>query len=205
MGFQQMSIIFEKVSISAILVGLSAILILLTLIQKNSNFLDVRSIISTHLKVFSNSPFQCFVIFVVPLLLAVAAAIKKVLSEDIINTLNIVLTIFISMFFTMLSILSTLNSKKLSKQQSADPTAKEKAERYNSLLEETFNSVMFECLLCILVLVILFMLLFFNDFSESWKISLISGAVYYLSILVVFNIFVIIKRIKVLFDQRSKD
>ncbi len=198
-----MNLIIEKLSISTILVCVSAILMMIAFLQKNSNFLDVRSIISTHFKVFSGSPLQCAVIFGVPLLITIAALNKQALSKDIVDTLNIVLSILISMFFAMLSILSALNLKAVNEKEKNDVIAISKVEEYNLLLKETFNAVMFECILCILVLSISFTLLFVNDFSTSWQLTLVSGLVYYLALVIVFNIFVIIKRIKVLFDYRT--
>ena len=198
-----MNLIIEKLSISTILVCVSAILMMIAFLQKNSNFLDVRSIISTHFKVFSGSPLQCAVIFGVPLLITIAALNKQALSKDIVDTLNIVLSILISMFFAMLSILSALNLKAVNEKEKNDVIAISKVEEYNLLLKETFNAVMFECILCILVLAISFTLLFVNDFSTSWQLTLVSGLVYYLALVIVFNIFVIIKRIKVLFDYRT--
>ena len=198
-----MNLIIEKLSISTILVCVSVILMMIAFLQKNSSFLDVRSIISTHFKVFSGSPLQCAVIFGVPLLITIAALNKQALSKDIVDTLNIVLSILISMFFAMLSILSALNLKAVNEKEKNDVIAISKVEEYNLLLKETFNAVMFECLSCILVLATSFTLLFVNDFSTSWQLTLVSGAVYYLTLVIVFNIFVIIKRIKVLFDYRT--
>lgn len=198
-----MDIFIEKSSISTILVCVSAILMVIAFLQKNSNFLDVRSIISTHFKVFSGSPLQCAVIFGVPLLITIAALNKQALSKDIVDTLNIVLSILISMFFAMLSILSALNLKVVNEKEKNDVIAISKVKEYNLLLKETFNAVMFECILCILVLAISFTLLFVNSFSASWQLTLVSGVVYYLALVIVFNIFVIIKRIKVLFDYRT--
>lgn len=71
------------------------------------------------------------------------------------------------------------------------------------MFKETFNAVMFECILCILVLAASFTLLFINDFSGSWQLTVASGVIYYLSLVIVFNIFVIIKRLKVLFEHRG--
>lgn len=198
-----MSLIFGRISISSIFLWVSIILIIVSLLQKNSNFLDVRKIIITHLQVFSGSPLQCFVIFGVPFLIAIAALNEQLLSKEIIDTLNIVLSIFISMFFSMLSILSALNRKSISEKEKNDEIAINRTNEYNLLLKETFNAIIFECILCILVLVISFALLFFNNFSASRRLSLISGLVYYLSLVIVLNIFVIIKRIKVLFDYRT--
>lgn len=199
-----MNLIIEKSAINTILVCISVALIIIAFSQKNSNFLDVRSIISTHFKVFSGNPLQCTVIFGVPLLLTIVALNKRTLSKGVVDTLNIVLSIFISMFFAMLSILSALNYKTIKEKEKNDVMTVKKAEKYNLLLKETFNAVIFECILCILVLAASFTLLFINDFSVSRRLTLVSGIVYYLTLVIVFNIFVIIKRIKVLFDHRIK-
>lgn len=198
-----MNLIVEKLSISSILLWISVILTITALLQKNSNFLDVRSIIIAHFEVFSGSLLQCVVIFGVPLLIAIVALNRQLLSRDIVDTLNVVLSILISMFFAMLSILSALNPKTISAERKNDVIAASKVDEYNLLLKETFNAIMFECILCILVLAISFALLFINSFSVSWQLTLTSGVVYYLSLVIIFNIFAIIKRIKILFDYRE--
>lgn len=197
-----MNLAIKAMSTNTILVCISIILMILALLQKNSNFLDVRSVFLSHFKVFIKSPLQCIVIFGVPALLTIVAVDKQNLSKEIVDVLNIVLSILISMFFAMLSILSALPPKNLNKNQENDTVAKNRNIQYNLLLIETFNSIMFECILCILVLATSVILLFFNDFSASWQLVVISTVVYYLSLVIVFNIFVIIKRIKVLFDNR---
>lgn len=198
-----MNLIVEKLSISSILLWISVILTITALLQKNSNFLDVRSIIIAHFEVFSGSPLQCVVIFGVPFLIAIVALNRQLLSRDIVDTLNVVLSILISMFFAMLSILSALNPKTISAERKNDVIAASKVDEYNLLLKETFNAIMFECILCILVLATSFALLFINSFSVSWQLTLTSGVVYYLSLVIIFNIFAIIKRIKILFDYRE--
>jgi len=106
------------------------------------------------------------------------------------------------MFFAMLSILSALPQKTIREDQKKEVSGQNRVKEYNLLLIETFNSVMFECILCIIVLATSVMLLFIDDFSDSRQLKVISGAVYYLSLVIVLNIFVIIKRTKVLFDNR---
>lgn len=199
-----MGLIFETKAISTILISISLILIIIALLQKNSNFLDVRSIISLHFKVFRGSPLQCTVIFGVPLLITIVALNKQVLSSAVVDTLIIVLSILVSMFFAMLSILSSLNHKAIKEEQQNDATMPNETKEYNLLLKETFNAVMFECILCILVLAASFTLLFIDNFTTSWQLILVSGVVYYLSLVIILNIFVVIKRIKVLFDHSQQ-
>ena len=198
---------FEKllqvVPWSDILLYISLGLICCALLQKNSNFLDIRKVFTDHFAIFDNSPLQKFVIFIVPFLLSFSAISTQLLTKDIVNNLNIVLSILISMFFAILSILSSFTYKSTDPKTVADVSLRKKAEKYNKLLKQTFNAVIFESVLSIVVLVLSFAQLFSNDFSETWKLKVISLIVYYLALVIVFNILVVIKRMKSLFETKA--
>lgn len=183
--------LLKHISFSSVLYVISGLLLLLCLVQKNSNFLDVRTIFIQQFRVFKNSPLQFIGIFVVPLFLSIATVRIRVIDKDIVNNINIVLSILIAMFFSMLSVLSAFNRKQENRE-------------YNQLLKETFNAVMFECILGIVLLVISFIELFINSFINNGFQEIISAVIYYLVMVVVLNIFVIIKRMKVLFDYKDK-
>ena len=72
---------------------------------------------------------------------------------------------------------------------------------YKRLLKETFNATIFESILCLLLLFLSFVTLFAGEFEPSLYLQIVSGCIYYLSIVAVLNILVIIKRLKVLFDN----
>lgn len=198
---------FEKllqvVPWSDILLYISLGLICCALLQKNSNFLDIRKVFTDHFAIFDNSPLQKFVIFIVPFLLSFSAISTQLLTKDIVNNLNIVLSILISMFFAILSILSSFTYKSTDPKTVTDVSLRKKAEKYNKLLKQTFNAVIFESVLSIVVLILSFAQLFSNDFSETWKLKVISLIVYYLALVIVFNILVVIKRIKSLFETKA--
>lgn len=198
---------FEKllqvVPWSDILLYISLGLICCALLQKNSNFLDIRKVFTDHFVIFDNSPLQKFVIFIVPFLLSISAISTQLLTKDIVNNLNIVLSILISMFFAILSILSSFTYKSTDPKTVTDVSLRKKAEKYNKLLKQTFNAVIFESVLSIVVLILSFAQLFSNDFSETWKLKVISLIVYYLALVIVFNILVVIKRMKSLFETKA--
>lgn len=198
---------FEKllqvVPWSDILLYISLGLICCALLQKNSNFLDIRKVFADHFAIFDNSPLQKIVIFIVPFLLSISAISTQLLTKDIVNNLNIVLSILISMFFAILSILSSFTYKSTDPKTVTDVSLRKKAEKYNKLLKQTFNAVIFESVLSIVVLILSFAQLFSNDFSETWKLKVISLIVYYLALVIVFNILVVIKRMKSLFETKA--
>lgn len=195
-----MSIPQKSYLLPIILFVISVSLIIIALIQKNSNFMDVRSIIKKHLSVFKGSPLQFFVLFIVPFLLAIASVEIKTVNESIINNLNVVLAILFSMFFAMLSILSSFPSKLTTEIE--EQTGEKRTDTlYVKILGESFNSVLFECILCILTLVCSCSVLFFGYYEQGIILTVISVILYYLFFVMVLNSFVIIKRIMALFNH----
>lgn len=195
--------LLSNISISHILILIGILILALALLQRNSNFLDVRAVFVLQLKAFTGSPLQFVAIFITPLLLAVGISSDYPISTAIINSLILVLTIFMSMFFAMLSILSTFTFKKVTECKKDDITANNWAANYNQLLKETFNAVIFECIICIIVLIIAFCLSVIDDYSSLHSIGIVSGIVYYLFLVILLNILVIIKRIKKLFELKE--
>lgn len=183
---------------TVVVLSVCLVIIMLALFQKNSNFLNIRGVFKEHLLVLIKSPLQFCAIIIVPMIISIIGAIYHPLSEGIVDNLNIVLSILISMFFAVLSILVSLTRKKEEEGKPLTPEEK----NYNTLLDQTFNAVIFESALCILLLVISFMQLFFNYFEPGMLVTIVSVVVYYLAIVIVLNIFVVIKRIRALFDHR---
>lgn len=196
--------LFNEISVFDILFFLGILLILVALLQKNSNFLDVRKIIRQHLSIFSKSPLQVVAIFGAPFLIAITAAATHPLTAEIVNNLNVVLSILISMFFALLSILASLNFKSTDQNKVNDITLVRAAEKYNKVLKQTNNAILFESILAILLLIVSFSQLFIGNFAPTLKLKIISAFVYYLTLILLLNIFVVIKRTKELIDSKNE-
>lgn len=176
-------------NIITILCIIGGLVLLLSLLPKNSNFLDVRSIFAQHFNVFRGNWLQFFGIFIVPILFSIGIVQIRCVDKEILNNLNIVLSILIAMFFSVLSILSAIDGQI-------------RRNEYQQLLTETFTTTIFEIILCLLLLLISFIVLFIGVFEKTVILKIISGIIYYLTIVTILNILVIIKRIKVLFDNK---
>lgn len=160
-----------------------------SLMVKNSNFLDIHQIFIQHFQVFKGNPLQLFSLFLVPAFLAVGIVEFKCVDKDILSNLNIILSILIAMFFSMLSILCSFDKEK-------------KNDKYPQLLKETFNTTVFEVIICLVLLLVSFTALFVGSFDKSIPLEIVSGVIYYLAIVLILNILIVIKRIKVLFDNK---
>lgn len=184
---------------SILIISICMIVILVALLQKNGNFLDIREVFRNHHAILLKNPLQFTAIMVCPAIIATNVAINQPLTENIVNNLNVVLSILISMFFAVLSILVSFNYKKADSDQPLTPQQK----NYNYLLKQTYNTVIYESTLCVILMVISFITLFIDDFSSSAPLTIASIIVYYLSLIIVLNILMVIKRIKVLFEHRD--
>ncbi len=176
-------------NIITILCIIGGLVLLLSLLPKNSNFLDIRSIFAQHFKVFKGNWLQFVSIFIVPILFSIGIVQVRCVDKEILNNLNIVLSILIAMFFSILSILSAFDGRT-------------RGNKYQQLLIETFTTTIFEVIICLLLLLISFIVLFIGTFEETAILKIVSWIIYYLTIVAILNILVIIKRIKVLFDNK---
>ena len=167
---------------------LSCFILIVSLIRKNNNFIDIRPIFIQQLKIFKDCKEQLINFYVVPLFLTIGSLLIKRIDEDIVNNIIIVLSILISMFFASLSILTSFQNKN---------------DNYLITLKETYNTVMFEVILCIIVLILSFIKVFTGNYKESVSLTIISGLVYYLMFTIILQIFIIMKRMKALFDFRN--
>ena len=161
---------------SIILFIVGTVVLIFSFSLKMSNFLDVRSIFLEHFSVFKGNPLQLVSIFIVPVLFSIGILNIRCVDSEILNNLNSILCAF------------AYKDNKISK--------------YKQLLKETFNATIFEALVCLLLLFISFVTLFIGEFKQSLYLQIISGSIYYLAIVAVLNILVIIKRLKVLFENK---
>ena len=168
---------------------IAGIILVLNFLRKNNNFFDVKSIFVEQFKMFSDSKGQILIFYIVPLLLAIGTVRIKCIDKEMINNINIVLSIFLSMLFAMLSILHGYKG--------------EKSSNYTKVLKETNNTIMFECVLCINVLILSFIELFIDNYIYSISLLIMSGLIYYLMFTIILHIFIIIKRLKNLFEYEQ--
>lgn len=163
--------------------------------SKNNNFMDIRKIVVTHFKTFKGCKFQFASLFVTPLFFSIMFVMHY--EEDLknfdnvstnINTIIVVMTILLSMFFALLGILCTL-------------TIKSENSNYSNVVKETFNSTLFEILICIVIIILSIILLFVGK-NCSWYINfIVFFIICYFTLIALLNIFVLLKRIRNIFNS----
>ncbi len=181
-----MNISFENILNVICLIGL--VILILSFTLKINNFFDIRSILHNHFKVFQNSYLQLISVYIVPIFFAIWITQQQQVTKDILDEINLVITILTSMFFAFIGIIGSLNMDK-------------KDGNYKRVAEETFNSTLFEIMCCLILLLISFLIIFVNDYDNICFIKMISIPIYYFFIIIILNIFLILKRIQAIFKN----
>ena len=173
-----------------ILVIVGIVFMALTFSAKLGNFVDIRNIIKSHISFFKENKLQIISIYIIPIILSIYIGTIHTINRELLNNLNIILSILISMFFAVLSILCSIDSKN-------------KDENYKELLNETHTSTVFEIIICIFLLLISFAALFMGRGFNEIIDTIASDIIYYLTFVLILNILVIIKRIEIIFQHRQ--
>lgn len=163
-------------------------------------YLDCTVIIRKHLECFKNvhgkySIVSIILYFGVPYFMAALLVQIRGIDGDVINIVTIIISILTSMLFTMLTLILDMRKSILFDEKYDANNASTSAK----LLKETYYSIMFEILVSIIILIMCFIEIFSKKYS-----FLSSVIIYYLTFVLLTNLFMILKRIFNVIDNDIK-
>ena len=180
------------------------LLIVFYAIRRHNNFIDFRNTLSNYLSIFERKENQIdataskrkrYMIgqmsyfFVIPAILAICVTRISCITNSMINIIAVILTIITSMLFTTLGLL-------------LDMSKKDDIKNYNIVLKETYYAVSFEILICIFILIFCLVYMFVDNNKLCIEKLIASGIIYYLCFMIVFNLFIVLKRMNVILRNR---
>lgn len=184
----------------ALWIGIGVFFIIIYANMKTDNYIDIRSIIENHYSIFDGSIIQILFFTIIPLFFAIGFTLAQTVTKDIYDCLNVIFSIFVAMFFSILSILLSILSKDGKDEEKKIKQNKE----YLKLIEQSNDTVIFEILLSVVLLfIILIYSLLPEDANNIIKV-IFSVIIYYLTASVLLNIFILIKRLKAIFDNLNQ-
>lgn len=138
---------------------------------------------------------QLFIFFGLPCALSIATIMIKPIDDAFLNLIILVITIFTSMFFAMLSIIISLKGKQ---------------EENKKLIKETCDSLIFENFICVIIILLSLIyyvfpqkaLDFLPEYCVDWLICIVDFIIYYLIYCLLLNLFIVLKRIRVLIHDK---
>lgn len=168
---------------------------LLWILGKKSRitFFDFSDIIKKYLKCFEKAKkVMKILIFIIPLFLSYIAVLSNKINDNTINIITVIISVLTGLFFMLVEVLIDLSDKfKVNKKISAN-----KYTHINELIRETFYIVMYEIMNSIFILLFCFMTIFSKKYGY-----IDSFVIYYISIVLVLNLFIVLNRMFALIDE----
>jgi len=165
------------------------LIMVLSTFRKYNNYFDVRRILREQYNMFKNSISTLIIIYILPIIIVIGIVRVKFIDTDIVNNINVVISILIAMFFSVMSIIINFENKK--------------SENYKRTLKETNNTIMFEILLSVFTLICTFIYMFIESVENQIILGIISFIIYYLTIVIIINIFIVMKRMYILYENNK--
>lgn len=157
----------------------------------HKTYLNCIIIIQKHLECIKDSRghysvFSLILYFGVPGLVSFSLVQIRLIDEDVINIVTIIISVLTSMLFTMLTLILDMRKRIL---QDTNYNANN-ATISVKLLKETYYSIMFEILVSVVILIMCFVEIFSKAYS-----FFSSAIIYYLTFVLLMNLFMVLKRI----------
>lgn len=184
-----LSKIFEFIISPMGFIVIPLLIMIISAFRKYNNYLDVRKILKEQYNMLKSNKSMLIIIYILPIIIAIGIVRIKTIDIEIINNVNVVLSILTAMFFSIMSIIINFKNGK--------------SENYKKTLKETNNTIMFEILLSVFLLILTFIYMFIEKIKNEIILLIISGVIYYLSILVLINVFIVMKRMYVLYEKKD--
>lgn len=171
-----------------VLLPVGVILVILYSIQKNNNFIRIRGVFTQYLSIFNKSIIQIAFFFGVPILFAFSFAQLSEIDQSTFETMYVVVSILITMFFSVLTMLTGDNTKR--------------SNTYKCVLNETINCILFEIVVSIFILAYGFIFqMLLEQIPDAW-VDICVGIFYYMIFFLLLNMFIIVKRFKMLNENK---
>ena len=125
-------------------------------------------------------------------------AFVNIISEDIIESINIAIPVYIGLQFSVIGILYGLSKKREVNGTEQLDTA------YDQINNETFNEIVYKTFLSVFVLILSFIVSFAKDKIIEIVMMILSGIIYSMLFTIFMNTFIVLKRMTFLFNERDK-
>lgn len=197
-----MKLLLRGVSDPTIWILLCFLVLFISKVIFKSNYFNITNIIVNHVDAFRNEKDNKFnkpqfvIAFIVPVFFAGAFAKIRIVDEDTINILTLIISVLTSMFFTLLAIVIDIKARW--KENKGNKSSSEMSV-IGRILQTVYYAVMFEILLSIILLILCFVAVFTAKFSFLQSIL-----IYWFSNMLIMNLSMVLKRIFIVIDRTLK-
>ncbi len=173
-----------KIIIANILIGISAIIMMIYGIHKNNNFINISKIMKDHFKIFGGAKKHIIVLYIIPVITSIGIALIYSFSDSMIEAIMVVISVVISALLAFQG--GILNIRQNSHKREIE------------ILNETNSSINFTVLINI---VLVFLMLIYITMTNEIIKFIFTAIIVYILLITFLTILIIVKRIRVLLNN----
>lgn len=179
--------------IGYILIIIAIIPVLFSFHNEHKSFFNIKTVIKEHLKIFKDCKSQYLIFYGSPLLLSVGLAFIYDAQDNFYDNLSVIISIILSMLFAVLAILTNYDFSEKSDDDQNRTTTHEKVLK---IVNETTDSIMFETMICVFLLIYGMIVVIVRDVMPLNVIvnKILTGISCFLFTVLLLDLLIVVKR-----------
>lgn len=177
------------------------LLIFLISAGKNNSFINITSIFSGYFTAFEGNRIRLAIFYISPIIISFGIANYRMISKEILDNINIVITIFLSIFFVMIDLIENKTIGQTKEYNDVTNHCKQDIEKTK---KETIDIILVDSIYSVLYLFISFSIQFIGTNNKELNVLLyiISIIIYSIVLIVVIHLLVILKRFRIILNYQ---
>ena len=186
---------------TGLFVFVGVLLIVLVSVGKNNSFVNIISIFSGYFAAFKGNRIRLMIFYLSPIIISFGIANYRTISKEILDNINIVITIFLSIFFVMIDLIENKTNGKIKEFNYVSDHSEQDIEK---LKKETIDIILVDSIYSVLYLFISFSIQFIGTDNKELSVLLyiISIIVYSIVLIVVIHLLIILKRFRIILNYQ---
>ncbi len=180
-------------TIGYILIIIAIIPVLFSFHNEHKSFFNIKTVIKDHLKIFKDCKSQYFIFYGSPFLLSVGLAFIYDAQDNFYDNLSVIISIILSMLFAVLAILTNYDFSGKTDDDQNQTTTHEKVLK---IVNETTDSIMFETMICVFLLIYGMIVVIIRDVMPLNMIvnKILTGISCFLFTVLLLDLLIVVKR-----------
>lgn len=186
---------------TGLFVFVGILLIVLVSVGKNNSFINITSIFSGYITAFKENKIRLAVFYLSPIIISFGIANFRTVSKEILDNINIVITIILSIFFVMIDLIENKHIRPI--KEFNDALGHSEAD-FIKVKKETIDIILVDAIYSVLYLFISFSIQFIGTDNKEMSVLLyiISIIIYSIVLIVVIHLLIILKRFRIILNYQ---
>ena len=181
------------------LIIIAFLIIIVSICSRRQIFFNIREIIGEHIALFDRCRSQYIVFYGAPLLLSVGLALIYNPTAKLYDSISVIISVILSMLLAVLAIITSFDYSNYTNENTRSNIL--------NVVKETTNAIMFETIICVLLLLYGMVVVVVQDVVTINAIvnRVLTGVTVFLFSVLILDLLIVVKRISRIIDVKLSE